>query len=90
MSKKNQKLLSTILPMQKYNYCMDCPILCENSYMQRDQMMPEYNSEDSEDGYRPGQGGGHGPGGNPGQGGGHGPGGNPGQGGGHGPGGNPG
>jgi len=93
MSEINEQVPSTIIPTEKdYNYCMFCPMMCANNYMLQDQMMREYNGEDSEyeEGYRPGPGGNpgpsHGPGGNPGPS--HGPGGNPGPS--HGPGGNPG
>ena len=93
MNEINEQIPSSNLPIEEeYIYCMYCPMMCANSYMLRDQMIPEYNIEDfeTEEGYRPGPGGnpgpGHGPGGNPGPG--HGPGGNPGPG--HGPGGNPG
>ena len=73
MSEINEQVPSTILPIEEeeYNYCMYCPMMCANSYMLQEQMMREYNSEDSEyeEGYRPGPS--HGPGGNPGPG--HGP-----------------
>ena len=92
MVKINESVQSEIQSIQEYDCRVYCPMRGDNSYMPRDEILPEYNSEylADEGGYRPGPGGGHGPGGNPGPGGGHGPGGNPGPGGGHGPGGYPG
>jgi len=93
MIKINDLVQSEIQSTQDYDCRIYCPMRSDNSYMLRDQIIPDYNSEylEEDGGYRPipggnyGPEGGHGPGGNPGPGGGHGPGGYPGHGGYHGP-----
>lgn len=47
MSEITKQIPSTRLPMEdeEYAYCMYCPMMCENYYMLRGQMMSEYKSE---------------------------------------------